>query len=67
MMGLFSVAVSPLVPEGEAVIDGIVQVVVANADVERVGVVVHVDEVHEVGCLCRGDVLKMKFVGIASL
>ena len=67
MRSLFLVGVSPLLAEGELVADGIAQAVIAYTDVQRVGIVAHINEVLQIGRRCLGDVLEIQFLGMTCL
>ena len=67
MTVLFTVGVSPLVTERKPVVNSIVQTVITQTDVQRVGIVAHIHKVLQVGCRARGDVLEMQFLGMPRL
>lgn len=67
VLGLSAVLFAKRMTERELMTDGIVQVVIAQMNVQRVGIVTHVNKVHQVGGLCLSDVLQMQLLCVPCL
>ena len=56
-LGLSAVLIAKRMTERELMTDGVVQIVIAQMDVQRVGIVAHINKVHQVRGLCLCNIL----------
>ena len=62
VLDLSAVLFAKRMTERELMTDGIVQVVIAQMNVQRVGIVTHVNKVHQVWGLCLCNILQMQLL-----